>query len=222
MSEEYEGEKEVGIQGRTYLVPLADYIQTGVSIGTKACTKHMKRFVRVRRPTGLSLLDLDILDERISVAAKAIARANPERVLVVSCKEYGVKPVEKFCQYTGCKSITGRFPPGIFSNPKYSGYISPELVVISDPKVDQKTLIEASVVGVPVIALCDTDDICSDVDLVIPVNNKGRKSLALVFWLLAREVCRRRGIIPPDASLPEGPEAFETPPGVEEVEQTQG
>ncbi|MCI4438898.1 30S ribosomal protein S2 [archaeon] len=198
------------------LVPASQYMLAGVHIGTTVATKEMKRFVKLRSADGLNMFDIEKIDERLRIAAKAIARYDPTKVIVVSTKEYGTKPVEKFAQYTGVVAITKRFPPGIFSNPKVSYYRPASLVFIVDPKVDDKAVREASIVGIPVIALCDTDNSCSNIDLIIPANNKGRKSLALIFWILAREVCRAKGIIAPDASLPEPPSAFEYP--LEEVE----
>lgn len=198
------------------LVPASQYMLAGVHIGTTVATKEMKKFVKLMSADGLNMLDIEKLDERIRIAAKAVARMDSSKVVVVSTKEYGTKPVEKFAQYTGVIAITKRFPPGIFSNPKVRYYRPASLVFVVDPKVDDKAIREASIVGVPVIALCDTDNSCSNIDLIIPANNKGRKSLALIFWVLAREVCRLRGIIAPDADLPEPPSAFEYP--LEEVE----
>jgi len=112
---------------------------------------------------------------------------------------------------TGAIPITGRFTAGTFTNPYFSGYIEPVAVVITDPIADEQPLIEAGEMGIPVVALCSTDNTVSNIDLVIPVNNKGRRSLALVYWLLCREIKRELGEIPPDGDLPVPVEEFETP-----------
>ena len=204
--------------GKDLLVPPTDYVNAGVHIGTKVATKEMKQFVKLQAADGLNLLDVDKLDSRLRVAAKALARqSDPSKVVVVSSKEYGSKPVEKFTEYTNFKAIVRRFPPGIFSNNRVKYHWPASLLLVADPKVDEKAVIEASLVRIPVIAVCDTDNSCADIDLVIPANNKGRKSLALIFWILAREVCRLKGTIPPNGELPEPPSAFEYP--VEEVEE---
>ncbi len=207
-----------GRSGEGLLILRTEYIAAGVHIGTKVCTTCMRRFVRFTRPDGLNLIEISQTDEKIRVAGRALARYEPSEVVAVSGKDYGRTPVLKMCEYTGFKPIVERFPPGIFSNPKYDGYISPKILIISDPKVDEKAIREATLIGIPVIGICDTDDSCSFIDLIIPANNKGRSSLALVYWLLTREVLRNRGVISPSESLSENFHAFET--RLEEVEET--
>jgi len=66
--------------------------------------------------------------------------------------------------------------------------------------------------GVPVLALVDTDNSLSNIDFIIPVNNKGRRSLATVYWLLARQILRENGEISPDGELQISIDEFETKP----------
>jgi len=198
-----------------YLMPREDLLASGVQIGTKVRIKEMRSFIRAVRSDGLSILNLQTIDQRIRTAGLFISRFEPGKVVAVSGKEYGKVPVQKFSEHTGAFPVIGRFPPGLFSNPVFSGHISPEVVIVSDPKVDYKAVTEASIVGVPVIGVCDTDNSCSDMDLVIPGNNKGRRALATVFYLLSREILRIRGSIPKDGELPEPVTAFESPVLVE-------
>jgi len=192
------------------LVPLEVYLAAGVHIGTHIGTKFMLKYVYRIRPDGLYIIDVRKTDERLRIAAKFIARYEPERVAVVSVRQYGHKPVEKFCAYTRSKPLVGRFIPGTFTNPYLPRYVEPDLVVITDPRADFQAVKEAAEVGIPIVAFCDTDNRTEYIDLIIPANNKGRKSLALLYWILARQVLRERGEIPPDKDLPVSYEEFET------------
>ncbi len=194
------------------LVPLERYLSAGVHIGTHICTAFMKKFVYRVRPDGIYIFDIRKVDERIRVAAKFLARFPPDKIVAVSVRQYGQKPVQKFCTYVGCKAITGRILPGTFTNPMLEWYMEPEVIIVTDPRADSQAIDEAARMGIPVVALADTDNRIENIDLVIPCNNKGRRSLALIYWILAREILRERGQLQPGQDLPEPPEAFEFRP----------
>ncbi len=192
------------------LVPLEMYLAAGVHIGTHICTKHMLKFVYRVRPDGLYILDIRKVDERLRIAAKFLARFEPSKVSVVSVRQYGHKPVEKCCSLTGFKPHIGRIIPGTFTNPMLEYYTEPDVILVTDPRADSQAVLEAAEVGIPVVAFCDTDNKTSFVDLVVPANNKGRKSLALLYWLLTRQILRERGELKEDQDLPVPVEEFET------------
>lgn len=196
-------------EGVELLLQLDKYLASGIHIGTHICTAFMKPFVYRVRSDGLYILDVRKIDERIRIAGKFLARYDGQKIAAVSARLYGHKPVQKFCEYVGCRAYTGRFLPGTFTNPSLKWYFEPEVVLITDPRADSQALREASEIGVPIVALADTDNKTEFVDLIIPVNNKGRKSLALVYWLLARQVLREKGMLAPDADLSEPPSEFE-------------
>ncbi|MEM0355752.1 MAG: 30S ribosomal protein S2 [Desulfurococcaceae archaeon] len=200
---------EVGKKEIELLVPLEKYLASGIHIGTYVCTEFMKPFVYRVRSDGLYILDAKKTDERLRIAAKFLAKFDPTKIAVVSARLYGKKPVLKFCEYVGCKPYVDRFLPGIFTNPSLDVYFEPEVVVITDPRADKQALKEAAEIGIPVVALADTDNKTEFVDLVIPANNKGRKSLAIIYWILAREILRYIEKIPPKADLPEPVSEFE-------------
>ncbi|AFL67318.1 30S ribosomal protein S2 [Desulfurococcus amylolyticus] len=191
------------------LVPIEKYLSAGVHIGTHICTKFMEPFVYRVRSDGLYILDVRKIDDRLKIAGKFLARYQPEKIAVVSVRQYGRKPVQKMCQYVGCKPFVGRFLPGTFTNPSLKIYFEPDVVVITDTRSDVQALKEAAETGIPIVALADTDNRVDYVDLIIPGNNKGRKSLALIYWILTRQILREKGVIPPNAELPEQPTDFE-------------
>jgi small subunit ribosomal protein S2 len=178
------------------LIPVEDYLGAGVHIGTQQNTKDMERFIHRVRTDGLYVLDVSMTDSRIRTAADFLANYEPEQILVASSRQYGRFPAEKFAEAVGARARTGRFIPGTLTNPDYDGYIEPDVVVVTDPIGDSQAVKEAITVGIPVIAMCDSNNTTSNVDLVIPTNNKGRKALSVVYWLLANETLDRRGAEP--------------------------
>ena len=175
------------------LIPVDEYLAAGVHIGTQQKTEDMKRFVYRVRADGLYVLDVKATDERIKIAANFLSKFDPARILVVSARQYGQFPATMFAKVTGAKSVVGRFIPGTLTNPEYRDFVEPDVVVVTDPIGDSQAVKEAVDVGVPVIAMCDTNNMTTHIDIVIPTNNKGRKALALIYWLLAKEITKLRG-----------------------------
>jgi small subunit ribosomal protein S2 len=180
-------------EGSTSLVSIDEYLAAGVHIGTQQKTQDMMRFVYRVRTDGLYVLDIQSTDERIRVASKLLSHYDPSRILVVSSRQYGQHPAKMFSKALGTRAMLGRFIPGSLTNPQIHGFFEPDVVIVTDPAGDAQVLKEASSIGVPIVALCDTNNLISSVDLVIPTNNKGRKALSLVYWLIAREVSRLNG-----------------------------
>ncbi len=179
--------------GYESIIPQDEYLTAGIHIGTQQKTKEMMRFVYRVRTDGLYVLDIQATDQRIRLAAKMLAKYDPSRILIVSARQYGHYPSEVFAKAVGTKVITGRFIPGTLTNPKLHLYVEPDVLIVTDPSGDLQAVNEAVNVGIPVIALCDTNNSTSNVDLVIPTNNKGRKALALIYWLLAKKTLEERG-----------------------------
>ena len=163
-------------------------LSTGIRVGTEVKTKFMIPYIIQANPEGLYLFDLDITLNRIQTAARFIKKFDIEKVIVYSGRVYATTPIEKFCELTGAKKMLGRFMPGTLTNPSLPYYSEPLLIIISDPQVDAQAVTEATNAGIPVIGIANTDNVTSKLDLVIPANNRGRKALATVYWLLAREI----------------------------------
>ncbi len=179
--------------GYESIIPQDEYLTAGIHIGTQQKTKEMMRFVYRVRTDGLYVLDIQATDQRIRLAAKLLAKYDPQRILVVSARQYGQYPAEMFAKVIGAKAMTGRFIPGTMTNPKLHTFVEPEILVVTDPGGDIQAVKEAVNIGIPVIGLCDTNNELKNVDLVIPTNNKGRKALALIYWLLAKKTLEERG-----------------------------
>ena len=177
------------------LVPEENYLTSGVHIGTQQKSADMKGFIFKVRNDGLYVLDVKKTDERIKVAAKFLAQYEPGKILVVSTRQYGQKPAKVFARAIGTKVFAGRFVPGTMTNPNLPQFIEPDVLLATDPAADEQALREALNIGIPITALCDANNETRNVDIVIPTNNKGRRALAMIYWLLAREILKARGTI---------------------------
>jgi len=163
-------------------------LSTGIRVGTEVKTKFMIPYITQSSPDGLYLFDLDITLNRIETAARFIKKYDIKKVIAYSGRTYAATPIEKFCELTGAQKMLGRFMPGTLTNPLLPYHSEPHLIIVSDPQVDVQAVTEATDAGIPVIGIANTDNVTSKLDLIIPANNRGRKALATVYWLLAREI----------------------------------
>ncbi len=177
------------------LVKQETYLEAGIHIGTKIRTDDMRNFVFKRRDDGLFILDLRKADERLLSAAKMLTKYKPEEILIVASRAYSGTPAMKFSKLTGISVASGRFIPGSMTNLAYKKFKEPKILFVCDPRRERVAIAEAAKNGVPVVALCDTDNETRYIDLIVPVNNKGKRSLSLIFYILTREVMLAQGKI---------------------------
>ena len=189
-------EERIGAEG--LLVTEDVYLTSGVHIGTQQKSADMMPFIYKVRSDGLYVLDIKKTDTRIRMAAKFITRFPPEKILVVAARQYGQKPARLFAKAIAAQVLAGRFVPGTLTNPQLEEYMEPEVLLVTDPAADQQALWEARNVGIPVVGLCDANNETRNVDVVVPTNNKGRRALATIYWLLTREVLKERGAVKSD------------------------
>ena len=175
-----------------FITPLENYLKAGIHIGTKFKTKYMEPFIYKVRQDGLTVLNVQEIDKRLKVAAKMISRYEPESILIVCRRENGWSVVKMFAELTGIRVFAGRYPPGILTNGILESFTETKLIMVVDPWPDRNVINDAINMGIPVMALCDTNNASNNIDLVIPCNNKGKKSLGLIFWILAREYLKSR------------------------------
>ena len=216
---EREKVKKVSKKVSETLVPVDLYLASGVHIGMQRKIAGMKKFIFKVRSDGLAVLDVATIDKRIKVVADFLTQFSPEKVMIISGRDTGKKPVQKFCELTGCRAVVKRFIPGSLTNPNFPNYIEPDLIFVVDPGVDRQAILEALKMNIPIVALFDTNNMTQNIDLILPVNNKGKKSLALVFWLLTREFLKAKGKISRDDEYTYKIEDFEATDVKEESEK---
>ena len=199
------------VEAKELLIDEDTFLTCGVHIGTKQKSKDMEPYVYKVRDDGLRILNVNMTSEKVVEAAQFLKDFDPKDVLVVSARQYGWKPATKFAENCGFECIAGRFTPGRLTNPEMRFFIEPKAVVLTDPAADAQAFREATNIKIPVIAMCDSNNLTTNVDIVIPGNNKGRRSLALIYWLLSREILRIRGELGADEDLEETIDDFEAP-----------
>ena len=190
------------------LVSNDEYLKSGIHIGTKFKTKYMANFIYKTRPDGLTVLNIQQIDERLRILISFLSQYAPEDILIISRRENGWKPVREFGKLTGVQYYAGRYPPGILTNPQLSTFTEAKVVIVTDAWPDKNAVADALKGGIPVVALCDTNNQSNKIDLVIPCNNKGKKSLALLFWILAKHYMVARGIISKEEEFTQPLESF--------------
>src|SRR5512136_267552 len=90
---------------QTMMVTEETYMTSGVHIGTRQKTADIKEFIYKVRNDGLYIIDVKKTDERIKAAAKFLAKYDPSKILVVSVRQYGQKPVRKLGEMTGIQVL---------------------------------------------------------------------------------------------------------------------
>jgi small subunit ribosomal protein S2 len=198
-------------ESKELLIDEDTFLTCGVHIGTKQKSRDMEPYVHKVREDGLRILNVNLTSEKIVEAANFLKEQEPKDVLVVSARQYGWKPAKKFANTCGFRCIAGRFTPGRLTNPEMRTFIEPKIIILTDPAADAQAFREAINIKIPVIAMCDSNNLTNNVDLIIPGNNKGRRSLALIYWLLSREILRIRGELGADEDLEETIDDFEAP-----------
>lgn len=177
------------------LVPVEEYLTSGVHIGTKFKNGYSKKFIHKARADGLKIIDTEMIDERLKILINLLSKYDPSEFAIMGRRENAKKPLAVFSKLVGCDSFTGRYLPGKLTNSELEDFKEYKVVIVCDPLTDKNILNEAFSQGIFTVGFCDTNNRTNKLDLVIPINNKGKRSLALAVQLLAKHYLVNRGIL---------------------------
>ncbi len=176
-----------------------DFLKTyKVHYGRSIKTKFSEDFIYGIHPRGFYLIDLSKTLEKLKIAAKFLSRYEPNEVLIHTSREYGAKAIEMMSKILGYHGIAGRFPPGTLTNYLLDSYRDVSVLLVLDHTFDQQAVDEATKVKVPVVSFVDTNSNGEFIDIAIPGNNKGRGSIAALFWSLTVLILRESGVLKED------------------------
>lgn len=191
LEEKQEIEEDITTTNNNLLVPLEEYKKAGISLGTRVITEFMRKYVFKRRPDGLATINTNEIDKRIRLAVNMISQYSPKDILIACKRESGWKGAELLGKLTGINVFTKKYPAGIITNIRLEDFFEPSIVLIVDPWIDRSAMSDAIKLNLPVIALCDTNNVTPNIDLIVPCNNKSGKSIGLIFWILAGELIKK-------------------------------
>lgn len=174
------------------LIPLEDYVKSGIYIGTKVVTPGMKPFVYRRRADGLAIFNTDLIDEKLKEGIAYLSNLNPEDIILVCKRQAGWKAAKKFSELTGIRTFTKKYPAGILTNVKLPDFFENELTIVTDSWLDRNALLDTVRVHKKVLMICDTNNFSKCANQIVIGNNKSAKSLGVIFYLLARGYCKSR------------------------------
>jgi len=175
------------------LIPLEEYVKSGIYLGTKVVTPDMKQYVYRRRADGLAIFNTDIIDEKIKEAIEYLNKFNPEDVILVCKRQAGWKVAEKFSELTGIRTFTKKYPAGILTNTDLPNFFENELTIITDHWLDKNALNDTLKVNKKVMMICDTNNFSKGAEQIVIGNNKSQRSLGVMFYLLSRGYLKARG-----------------------------
>jgi len=186
--------EQVKLKKKDMLISLEEYVKAGIYLGTKVVTPNMKPFVYRRRADGLAIFNTDLIDEKLKEGADFLAKFAPEDVILVCKREAGWRAVKKFGELTGIRVFAKKYPAGVLTNKNLDDFFENELTIVTDHWVDKNALNDTLIVKKKVLMICDTNNFSKGADQVIIGNNKSPKSLGVIFYILAREYVKARGI----------------------------
>jgi small subunit ribosomal protein S2 len=187
-------EKVKGKKKGEMLIPLEEYVKSGIYLGTKVVTPKMRQYVYRRRADGLAIFNTDLIDEKLKEGIEFITKFDANNIILVCKRQAGWKTAEMFGKITGIKVFTKKYPAGILTNTNLPDFFENELTIVCDSWLDKNALNDTLNVQKKVLMVCDTNNFPTGANQIVIGNNKSPRSLGLIFYLIARGFCKAKGI----------------------------
>ena len=177
------------------LVDVDVYLNAGVHIGTKFQNAYSKNFIQKAREDGLKIINLEQIDHKLKVLINFISSFKPNEIVIMGKRENAKKGLALLSKLTGIEVFTGRYFPGKLTNTNFEEFREYKAVLICDPLCDKNILNEAFEQGIFTASFCDTNNLPNKLDLVVPLNNKGKSSIGLALHLITKGYLVNRKIL---------------------------
>ena len=177
------------------LTSLDEYMSHGVHIGSNMSNTYSKWFIQSSRNDGIKIIDIKKTDERLKILLNLLLNEDLNKMLLIGKKKNVKKAASLFSKLTGIETYTKRYLPGNLSNTDLKNFSEYKIVILCDPSADKNILNESFENGSFIASFCDTKHVSSKIDLVVPINTSGEKSLALAFYLLTKNYLVKKKII---------------------------
>ena len=174
------------------LVPLEEYVKSGIYLGTKVVTPDMKPYVYRRRADGLAIFNTDLIDEKLKEAIEYLIKFEAKDIILICKRQAGWRVAKMFADLTGVRVFTKKYPAGILTNTDLPDFFENSLTIVTDHWLDKNALNDTLIVNKEVLMICDTNNFSHGANKIIIGNNKSSRSLGLIFYLLAHGYCKAK------------------------------
>ena len=160
------------------VISMKQLLEAGVHFGhqTRRWNPKMAKYIFTER-NGIHVIDLQQTVKMVDTAYEFVreAAANDAVILFVGTKKQAAEAVAEEATRAGQYYINHRWLGGIEDMPRI-----PDVIYIVDPHKEQIAVKEAKKLGIPVVAMVDTNADPDEIDVIIPANDDAIRAVKLI------------------------------------------